>query len=122
MAADALITVPDGDVTALLSWLRGERALASRVSLIRTPPGDGELGGAVDMLTVALGSGGAAVALANSLTAWIKSRRRKVSLTIEGAGGRVTITSDGPADVMPLLREILGEPDNEPDNEPDDEA
>jgi hypothetical protein len=111
MAADASITVTGGDVTALLSWLRGERALAGRVSLIRTPPGDGELGGAIDMLTVALGSGGVAVALANCLTTWIRSRQRKVSLTIEGTGGRLTITSEGPADLMPLLCEILGERD-----------
>jgi len=115
MAADASITLPDGDVTeysALLNWLCGERALAGRVSLVRAPPGGGELGGAIDMVTVALGSGGVAVALANCLTTWIKSRQRKVSVTIEGAGGRLTITSDGrPADLMPLLCEILGERD-----------
>jgi len=79
MEVDAQITVADGgteEYPALLNWLRGERALAGRLRLARTPSRDGELGGAFDMLTVALGSGGAAVALANCLTTWIKSRQR----------------------------------------------
>jgi Effector Associated Constant Component 1 len=114
MAVDARITIEDGgaaEYTALLTWLRGERALAGLTRLIRTPPRDGELGGSMDMLTVALGSGGVAVALANCLITWIRSRQRKVAVTIEGAGGRLTITGEGPADLLPLLCEILGEHD-----------
>jgi hypothetical protein len=114
MAVDARIMVPDGDIAeylALLNWLRGDRELASRVRLTCALPREGEMGAAFDMLTVALGSGGVAVALANCLTTWIRSRQRKVSVTVESAGGRLTITSDGPADLLPLLCEILGERD-----------
>jgi hypothetical protein len=98
------------EYAALLDWLTGERALAGRARLVRAAPGEGQMGGAFDMLAVALGSGGALVALANSVTAWIKTRHQRISVTIEGPSGRVTLTSDGPADVLPLLQQIMREP------------
>jgi len=98
------------EYAALLDWLTGERALTGRVRLVRAAPGEGQLGGVFDMLAVALGSGGALVALANSLTAWIKTRHQRISVTVEGPSGRVILTSDGPADVLPLLQEIVRAP------------
>jgi hypothetical protein len=58
------------DVTefvALREWLHGERALTGLVRAARRQPGETELGAALDLLTVALGSGGAGVVLAKSL-------------------------------------------------------
>lgn len=98
------------EYAALLDWLMGERALAGRARLVRSASGERELGGVFDMLAVALGSGGAVVALAGSLTAWIKTRHQRVTVTVEGPAGRVVLTSDGPADVLPLLQEIMREP------------
>ncbi|RFU38144.1 hypothetical protein DZF91_29255, partial [Actinomadura logoneensis] len=83
--------------------------LAGRVRAEAPPPRDGELGGATDVLVVALGSGGAAVALTNVLVTWVKSRRPDVSVTVTTENGSVRIdTTDLPADaVLPLLREVL---------------
>lgn len=104
------------EYTALLDWLAGERALSGRARLVRAVPGESQLGGVFDMLAVALGSGGVLAVLANSLTAWIKTRHQRISVTVEGPSGRVIITSDGPGDVLPLLQEIMREP-HEPEGE-----
>ena len=91
---DAQIRVSGGDAVteyaALGEWLRGERELAGRVRVIHSPPEEGHLGGVLDMLSVALGSGGAVVAMTRSLVAWIQTRRPDVEITIGSpAGGAV---------------------------------
>ncbi|MFC4911961.1 effector-associated constant component EACC1 [Actinomadura gamaensis] len=114
---DARIKVSGGDpvqeTAGLYEWLRGDRTLAARVRAEPAPPRDGELGGATEVLVVALGSGGAAAALTNVLVAWVKSRRPDVSVTVTTAKASVKIdTKDLPADaVLPLLREALHEDD-----------
>jgi hypothetical protein len=114
------IRVSGGDevteYVALLEWLTGERCLAGHARLIRVAPCEGQLGGVFDMLAVALGSGGALAVLADRLSVWIKSRQAHVSIIIEGLSGRVILTSDGPADILPLLQEIMREP-HEPEPE-----
>ncbi|MCP2335944.1 effector-associated constant component EACC1 [Actinomadura rupiterrae] len=110
---DARIKVNGGDTVqetaGLFELLRGDRALTGRVRAEPAPPREGELGGATDVLVVALGSGGAAAALTNVLVAWVKTRRPDVSVTVTTPRGSVKIdTKDLPADaVLPLLREAL---------------
>ena len=62
---EAQIRISGGDevveLPALQKWLSGERSLAGRVRAVRRPPREGELGGAFDMLAVALESGSADV-------------------------------------------------------------
>lgn len=94
---------------ALYEWLRGERALAGMVNLVQRVPEGDELGGVFEMLTVALGSGGAAAVLAQALTTWIRTRHAGVTITVTSATGRLTLDADGVNrdDVMPILQEIL---------------
>jgi hypothetical protein len=101
-----------GDVTeftALREWLRGERALTGPVRAVRRQPGETELGGAFDLLTVALGSGGAGAVLAKSLVTWLQTRRPSISITVTTAKGSVTLEGNQlqESDVMPLLLEVL---------------
>jgi hypothetical protein len=93
----------------LWEWLRQERALAGRVELIRRPPGPTDLGGVLDLLTVAVGSGGAAAVLAQSLSAWLATRRANVKVTVTTEAGTITVEATGLAqgEVLPALRQVL---------------
>lgn len=93
----------------LWDWLRHERELTGRVTLIPQAPGPTDLGGIVDVLTVALGSGGAAAVLAQSLSVWLKTRRSDVSVTVTTDKGTVTVkaTDLAHSDVLPILRQVL---------------
>jgi hypothetical protein len=110
---DAQIRVAADDevaeVAELWEWLRGERALAGMVRAVQRPPGEGELGGAVDVLTVALGSGGAAAMLASSLTTWLRTRRSAVTVTVTTEAGTVKVDAHNlkPDDVLPVLQRVL---------------
>ena len=99
-----------GELAALLEWLRGERGLAGVIREVRLPPGPGELGGAVEVLAVALGTGGAAGTLARSLFGWLRTRRPSLKVTVTKGTRSLTVEAsevrDG--DVLSLLREILG--------------
>lgn len=114
---EAQIQMSGGDriteITDLLAWLRGERALAGTVRAMQRPPDDGELGGVFDMLAMAPGSGGAAAALARSPTAWLGSRRADVTVTVTSPSGSVTLDARRVDDrsVLPLLREVLRDHD-----------
>lgn len=112
MQAD--IRVEGGDSASqyisLSQWLKTERALAGAVNLERSRPGEGEMGGAFDVLVVALGSGGSAVALANSLATWLQMRRSDVTITIKTKLGTVKIDARRikDADAVPMLHKVLG--------------
>jgi hypothetical protein len=118
---EAQIRVSGGDeieeIAGLWEWLRGERGLAGAVQAVRRPPGPEEMGGAFDMLAVAVGSGGAATVLARALITWLQTRRPNVSVTVTTTARTVTIqASDLDADaaknaVLPLLRQALGDGD-----------
>lgn len=95
-----------GELTDLLEWLRGERGLAGAVREVQTPPGPGELGGAVEVLIVALGSGGVAGTFVTSLFGWLRTRPSlKVSVTNKSRSMTVSAARD--KDLAPLLREFL---------------
>jgi hypothetical protein len=110
------ISVADGDLADLESlddWLRGEPELAGRVSAAGAPPTRGHLGALTEVLTVALGSGGAITVLAASLKGWLSlPRRSDVTVKIERKdGSSVTIAAKrvaaGQADVESIIRQAL---------------
>lgn len=110
---EAEIRISQGDeiteFTSLWEWLSGERALTGAIRAVRGRPAETELGGAFDLLAVALGSGGAGVTLAKSLAIWLQTRRPDVTITVTSPSGSVTVKAhqvrDG--DVLPLLQEVL---------------
>lgn len=109
---DALIGVDGGDqaaeLIALAGWLRGERQLQGAVQLVRGGSGDTGLGGGLDVLSVAVGSGGVGVALAQSLAAWLRTRRSDVKVTITANGRTVEVDARQVLDVTTVINMMLG--------------
>ncbi|WP_433193011.1 effector-associated constant component EACC1 [Nocardia sp. CA-107356] len=104
------IRMPDApeSLRSLLEWLRAEDELRGRVSLESVFDQTGhEMGGVVDMLAVALSSGGAGAALAGSLSTWLTHRRSDVKITVTGTNGRsIELDARRVPDVSALVRDI----------------
>jgi hypothetical protein len=115
MNAEIRIDAADqvAECTDLWEWLRAERALAGSVHAKYRPARDDELGGVLDVLSVALGSGGAGVALARSLTAWLQSRHSDIRVTVSTEAGCVAIDARRVrnSEVTSLLTTVLGAQD-----------
>ncbi|GAA0631791.1 hypothetical protein GCM10010174_60930 [Kutzneria viridogrisea] len=115
---DLQIRIEGGTVTdyvALADWLNGNRDFRGRVRQVSGPPVDGGLdGGVVEMLTVAVGSGGLGVALTTSLNTWLSSRRRVISakVTITPKGRTVELRArNANTQELQLLSELLRDAD-----------
>ncbi|MCA2183940.1 effector-associated constant component EACC1 [Nonomuraea cavernae] len=92
---------------ALFNWLGLEDELRGRVRPQRRAPEPGEMGASVELLTVAVGSGGAMVVLIQSVCTWLTSRRADVKVTISAADGRrIEVDIHRAADPMAVLREV----------------
>jgi Effector Associated Constant Component 1 len=96
-----------GELADLGEWLGSEDELRGRVRAVRGPVGDTELGTVVEMLSVALGAGGAGTVLASSLKIWLLTRRTTAKITVERSGRKVTLDIQTAADVAPLLEQVL---------------
>lgn len=97
------------DYAALRKWLTDERELAGRVRLVQRLPEEGELGGAYEMISVALGAGGAVGVMVRSLVAWLQGRRSDVEITVSSPAGSVAKLSARrikDADLQSLLQEV----------------
>lgn len=91
---------------SLTDWLRHEDGLRGRVRPFQPPPVPGQMGGALDALAVAVGSGGMGAVLANCLSTWISQRRSDVRITVSTRDGR-TVEVDGKGvDPQALTRDI----------------
>ncbi|MGH3426526.1 MAG: effector-associated constant component EACC1 [Pseudonocardiaceae bacterium] len=103
------ISAEDGDVLrSLLDWLRHEDALRGRVRTGHAPVRPGEMGGVLEVLEVALGSGGAGAVLAGSVSTWLSQpRRADVTLTVTAEDGRhIELDAHRVRDPAALLREV----------------
>jgi hypothetical protein len=88
-AVDELqVEVPPEYLGSLAAWLADNETLRGHIQPRQRPPEPGHLGAVVDVLTVALGSGGVGVALVQSLCTWLRTRRPAVTITLQGADGR----------------------------------
>jgi hypothetical protein len=96
-----------GELADLGEWLGDEDKLRGRVRAVRGPVSDTELGPVVEVLTIALGAGGAGTVLASSLKTWLMTRRTTAKITVKSAGGSVTLDIQTAADVAPLLEQVL---------------
>jgi hypothetical protein len=112
---DVEIQVVGGDeiaeITDLWAWLRNERNLVGKVQAAGRAPRDTELGGATDVLIIALGSGGTGAVLAQSLTTWLRTRRSNVEVSVTAGDTTVTVNAEniGRDDVLPILGQVLGD-------------
>lgn len=108
------ITTAGGAETlrSLMAWLQQEDELRGRLRpASSSDAAEGTMGaGVFDVLTVALGSGGAGAVFARSLSAWLVNRRTDVRVTVERAGGdKVVVDLRRSRDDLPeLIREIRG--------------
>ncbi|MEU0531574.1 effector-associated constant component EACC1 [Amycolatopsis tolypomycina] len=102
---------------ALHRWLGREDDLRGLVELRNRPIAPGEMGGAVDVLTVALGSSGAGAvlirSLARSVSTWLTQSRADVSVTVTTTGETREVKVDvqrarDPEAVLRSVEELLG--------------
>jgi hypothetical protein len=74
---------------SLLDWLRHEDELRGLLRLESSGSGTGaEMGGLLDVLTIAMGSGGVGAVLARSLSTWLTQRHTDVKVTVKRPDGR----------------------------------
>ncbi|MGV9679106.1 effector-associated constant component EACC1 [Nocardia sp. NPDC003482] len=110
------IEVPPAHLFALRDWLAAEDPLRGRVIPLTAAPKQGQMGGAVEILTVALGSSGAATVLARSLCTWLIHRRADVTITITASGGqRVHVDVKRASDPESVIREVGALIDDDPE-------
>lgn len=101
------IEVPPEHLSALASWLGSEEALRGRVVPVRRAPEPGQMGAVVELLTVALSSGGAGVVLVRSLCSWLTQSRADVTVQIKGPDGReVHVDVRRANDAAAVMREV----------------
>lgn len=100
---------PMGELISLTTWLRSQRPLQGRVEAVRRPPGPEELGGAIELLSIAVGSGGMGVVLARALTTWLTNRHSDVSITVTIGETTVKVEAKRVDEALPLLQEVLSQ-------------
>ncbi|MFD7020603.1 hypothetical protein [Streptomyces sp. NPDC059928] len=93
-------------MTALVGWLRTERELEGAVHVVRSDIAETELGSGLDVISVAVGSGGVGAALAQSLSAWLRTRRSDVRVTLTANGRTVEVDARRVSD--PILQAARG--------------
>uniref|UniRef100_UPI003F4935D5 effector-associated constant component EACC1 n=1 Tax=Amycolatopsis sp. CA-096443 TaxID=3239919 RepID=UPI003F4935D5 len=103
------------DYVALADRLNSIRDFRGRVRQELGPPEDGTLdAGVIEMLTVAVGSGGLGVALTNSLNTWLETRRAGLVAKVTVTAKRRTVklrARDANTEAVQLLGEILRDAD-----------
>ncbi|MFH8223672.1 hypothetical protein ACH4C2_30380 [Streptomyces sp. NPDC018057] len=95
------------ELTALARWLQGERELQGAVRLLREDVTQTQLGGELDVLSVAVGSGGIGVALAQSLSAWLRTRRSDVKVTVTADGRTIEVDAKQVKDAAAVIAQML---------------
>ncbi|MER6274392.1 hypothetical protein ACFY0B_44105 [Streptomyces sp. NPDC001797] len=93
---------------ALRDWLTLEDVLRGCLELRGSAPESGHMGAALDVVAVALGSGGAGAVLARSLSTWLIQRRADVKVSVVAADGRrVEVDVRRAADPEHVIGEVV---------------
>ena len=98
------------ELVELAEWMSREDEFRGRVEVEQPEVRPGEMGGAAEVLVVALGAQGAGTALAASLSIWIKHRRPSVDIEVTNSDGRsvkLSVRDFDVADLGELLRQVL---------------
>ncbi|WP_405797572.1 hypothetical protein [Streptomyces sp. NBC_01506] len=100
--------VGNGQLASLYAWLQDVDGLRGVVALRGAPPVPGTMGAALDVITVAVGSGGVAGILARSVATWlVRGRRSDVKVTVTTENGRsLEVDVRGARDPEALLRQV----------------
>jgi hypothetical protein len=111
-SVDATISLIGGDASelnSLYAWLQREDEFRGQVKAVSAALKSGEMGGVTEMLTVALGSGGAGAVLAGTLSTWLSMRRTKINVDFSSGDRtrRVEIDVANAADAQRLLQAAL---------------
>ncbi|GAA2994155.1 effector-associated constant component EACC1 [Actinokineospora diospyrosa] len=97
----AALTGDDDDLRDLATWLRDEDDLRGRVTVSNAPIHEGDMGAAIDALTLVLGGGGAGV-LIRSVFTYLTTRRKAVVFELELKDGdkelKVKLTNESKVD------------------------
>jgi len=107
---DVHVRVAEGrndDLAALGTWLRDDDELRGRVQVVHGPISSTELGSLPELLSVALGTGGAGTALVTSLRTWLSTRRTTARITVETGKRSISFDIQTVGDVAPLLEQVL---------------
>jgi Effector Associated Constant Component 1 len=116
LGMDVQIRIAGGtgeELAALGQWLGSEDELRGRVRTVRGTIGETELGAVTELLTVALGAGGAGTVLTSSLKTWLVTRRTTAKITVESTKGTVTFDIQTFGEMAPLLEQILKADDDD---------
>ena len=92
---------------SLAEWLREERELRGRVAVEPQPIGPNDMGSITDLISVALGTGGAGTMLASSLKTWLLSRRTTARIKVQSADRTVSFDMSSVEDLRPLIEQLL---------------
>lgn len=79
------------ELLSLRDWLAREDDLRGYVAIDQLVVAPGEMGAVVDVLSVAVGAGGAVTVLANSISVWLTQRHSDVKIEVTGGDGRSVI-------------------------------
>ncbi|MGZ2356500.1 hypothetical protein LRE75_07315 [Streptomyces sp. 372A] len=93
--------IDSGDqLRSLGGWLGEGEGLRGRVALLEGPPAPGTLGPLAEAVSVALGPGGAATAVATAIISWLRTRRAnvKIKVTLPDRGS-LELTAAGVSDL-----------------------
>lgn len=94
------------ELRSLHDWLSRDDALRGRARLVAARVEPGQMGGLLDALVVAVGSGGMGAVLAGALSTWISHRRSDVKLTVTSDDGRKVELDATRVDPQTVLREV----------------
>ncbi|MBF6080560.1 hypothetical protein IU485_04230 [Nocardia cyriacigeorgica] len=91
----------------LYEWFKDDDNLRGRVKLPQNAIRPGQMGDLASVLVVALGAGGIATALTQSLTTWFTVRRSEVAITLKRNGDETEITIDAKRIAMPEVAQAV---------------
>lgn len=77
-------TAAQDELLDLYSWLLDEETFRAEPRLVESPPAPGTLGGAIDAVLYSVPPGVGIGAVARVWIAWLKTRRVKISVEVEG--------------------------------------
>ncbi|MFB8237513.1 hypothetical protein ACFC58_13275 [Kitasatospora purpeofusca] len=102
---------PGRDLRQLVQWLRQDTAIrtGATITLQAAPTAEGEMGAALDVITLVAQTGFSAANLALAISSWRRTRPSTPVVTIERDGVRVTVDSGDLVEVARLLRALESE-------------